>query len=39
MRLLMQMRKKDRNSRKIFFRRKNGIGEGERIELQRDITK
>ena len=29
MRLLMQMRKKDRNSRKIF-RRKNGIGEGER---------
>ena len=38
MRLLMQMRKKDRNSRKIF-RRKNGIGEGERIELQRDITK
>ena len=35
MRLLMQMRKKDRNS----FRRKNGIGEGERIELQRDITK
>ena len=38
MRLLMQMRKKDRNSRKIF-RRTNGIGEGERIELQRDITK
>ena len=29
MRLLMQMRKKDRNSRKIF-RRKNGIGEGEK---------
>ena len=38
MRLLMQRRKKYRNSRKIF-RRKNGIGEGERIELQRDITK
>ena len=38
MKLLMQMRKKDRNSRKIF-RRINGIGEGERIELQRDITK
>ena len=38
MRLLMQMRKKDRNSRKIF-RLKNVIGEGERIELQRDITK
>ena len=38
MRLLMQMRKRDRNSRKIF-RRKNGIGEVERIELQRDITK
>lgn len=37
MRLLMQMRKKTEIAEN--FQTENGIGEGERIELQRDITK